>query len=738
MTTFLSEKDEIKIVVVSCLFITFITTCTDMKQVNILSPNTPRDTDNASEDLIEINQNIGETLRFEGDGFEKLKILISKSRIADYARMNELQNSVTHHWSDVMNSLKIESEKPMNEWEIVKKLLNGESSLRVSDIMAPRANNAFQPMLNSIYQDISYEFYALFRDRAVKSNIPEFLNGLGLDRIYEQVVFYEYIYSSPVYALYHKIRWMIDYEYYELIELLSNHLFDIWDQRRDATDIMDYAMLSYEYLFAGHCEKVAKLAEMLELHSHVLAFNVDDFERHVCNDTDLNLRYEFGRCTNKSVFITDNQNRLRIMARKIGKTSRDIDCTPLIDIYRDYVCVDLLMRVLEFGDVGEISNDSKSNIIYMWLIYSSRILKNSNGRYTLLLKRNGESLISPYLMQAFSRRLRAENLYQHMQKVNIDFDSMLHIYLHDEVGMFRHITRNCEFQAIDPSIVAYYPTHIVNYISDKTGKSLKDVVQSVRANIEIDLHLLCRIDEDRLSNLSNIVFWNLFADEEFHSSGEEIKLNVSNLFSTRIDPMNEDLVSLHELRELEMSRISGYPTLSRVLNFLFYQHTSRPKAHTYFSRTSNLAILGVLSFLHISTEYPERDDGALLMNYISYLASLKDFNRVIPSISDLGESLQFMGSDSKYLIYLRRFISTMNEAIREEKDFMADRFLLDDEIDEPNYLRYGVFQEHDSESDTDTNTDSDFEDGTICDSESDSGSISSYLNSEDDVLQADR
>jgi hypothetical protein len=716
-----------------------------IKQIILLSPNTPRivtpkenvennmktgDESDVSEDLIDL-PTIGESIVFEIHSLERLRIMVNQSKIAHIGKLNELQDSAAYHWGQLMESMGLAEYATMEEWVIIRRLFSGESSLTSSQIMAFPTVNTFQPMMGSLYEDIGYEFYSFFRKSAILPNIPEYLKSLRLDRVYEQIVFYEYIYSSSIYSLYHKLRWIIDNEYVELIDLINEHHLDLWDRRRDYTDIEEYVLLGFEYQnYRDGNDYYDNLQSLLDVHSQILSFNVSDYltmsresvsresvSRESVSISILRIASKYWKHPDPSQLISSLQPNLRRIARISGKTSRELDDTPMISIYSDYVAIDMLMDIIVRGyDIG-LTDVAKANIIYEWLVYSSRILSSSNGRYAVVAKSNGELVISRYLLRSYSRDIEIHNLTSALKLVNIDFESMLYVYLKDNVDIFRTITRNCDFQTLDPTVVSYYPTRILNYISDRTGRSLQNLLRSIRGDLVIDIHLLLDLDLSRLSNLANIAFKNVFADEIYSTKR---KVCVANLLSNRIDPMNEDILCLHELNELHQLGSLSETTLSNVLETLFFENTQKSEASRFFDRTSNFPILGVLSYAYLKSINP---DSSPLRNYTSYLTSLEDFDRVAPSIIDIYESMMFMRYHSRYLDGFKEYINLRNEMVREylnggnwTKRYLWE--LMDDVMEiSPNPRRYGIYLSDSDTSESDAEGD---ECGELSDSEIDS------------------
>jgi hypothetical protein len=449
-------------------------------------------------------------------------------------------------------------------------------------------------------------------------------------------------------------------------------------------------------------DRNAQLRKLLDLHSQILTFNLEDMDEVVGSQSMATLRIatEYRSHADRSEYVSLHRAELKRIARTSGKTSRDIDGVPLLEIYADYVAIDMLMQTIEEEmDIG-LSDVTKANIIYEWLVYASRILKESNGRYMAFTKSNGDIFVSTYLMNTYSRCLMMnDGMIDSLRLVNIDFESMLSLYIHDHVDMFRIITRNCEFQEIDPHVMAYYPTAIINYIAEKTDKTIQQTVRSVRSDIEADIHLLMRLDSARLGFMTDILFKTLFAGVLDQT---ECKVSVANLFSFRIDPMNEDIISLHELDELNHSMRDCPHGLEEVLNALFYENNSPMEAKRFFDHCDNFAILGVLSYVYLRST--NNTSGALpLTNYTSYLTSLSDFDRVAPSIPDIIGCMQFMTYHSRYLLALNELIDKRNEMVREYgRDGLSEWETIDRDMVNVYPQKYGVYiSDNESESDSD-------------------------------------
>lgn len=678
----------------------------DSKTITILSPNSPNSqTESSSEDLIDVpTLNLGESLVFRDQNFERLKIMLRRTYIESVTSLNELQDNVTHHWDDLLKANGINSHNSIKDWNVIKKFFNFESTLNISDIMESKMIDVFQSMMASIYENIGYEFYAFFKKSVIYPNIPDYFKNLQISHIYEQIIFYEYIYSSSLYSLYHKIRWMIDNEYLELIDLLDDHHLNMWD-RIDNVNIKEYHLLIFEYNLSMK-DQYRNLLRMINLHSRVLSFNIEDLEipitllgtRNIKNVIKMIMMYFDS--DNKVEFVTSNIFEFKKLAKTAGKTGNNIG-TPLLETYVDYVSINFLMDIIESGyDIG-LSNQSKAQIIYRWLVYSSRILKSTNCRYSIISKSNGEIFESQYLLEIYSRDLNIKNMIEPLHLVNIDFGSMLHITLKDNIDMFSIITRNCEFTNISPSIIAYYPVEIMNHISSKTQRPLHEIVKSIRSDLDLNIYFLLSLDKKRLSHLSDVVFKNLFISRFLETNK---KVNISNIFSTRIDPMNEDILILHEFNELDQIRNQNSTTLRDVLDIVFYENTNKLDANNYFDHTQNMAILGILA----NSYYRSLNTKSQLLekpfeNYIEYLASLRDLDRVAPAITEICESMLFMSYHSVYLVGLYEFIDMRNRIMIELSKNSDNEFreqVIDPTSIEADYMRYGIYYLDDNDSDS--------------------------------------
>ncbi len=211
------------------------------------------DIESDENDLIPDNKTY--TIVIDDIYYDKLRIITKGSELSFLTDINELQDVVYHDWPSICSRLGIEVRD--DEWETICNILRSDHKID-NDIIKQSFNTSMQKhykqYMSSIYYDMGYEFYRFYLDQIIKTKttIPPIVTMLKLDRIFEQLVFYEYIYSSPIFSIYHKIRWMIDNEYYELVDMLNDNLVETTDYDGETDEIYgadDWIVLLWEYIY---------------------------------------------------------------------------------------------------------------------------------------------------------------------------------------------------------------------------------------------------------------------------------------------------------------------------------------------------------------------------------------------------------------------------------------------------------------------------------------------------------
>lgn len=707
----------------------------EIKMMDVSNDNS-YNSDNESMISIDNNQQIinnnSKTFKctFEGKGsIRKLEIILKGSSLEYLTKINELQDEVYHNWCDIISGLcDYDKKEEINDWEIIAKLFNLQTIIDNSVIMTNVAMYKFKQLMQVLYADTKYEFYSMFL-RNFKDCIDgiDIVKDTGLGMIYEQLVFYEYIYLSPIYSFYHKIRWMIDFGYFQLIKLLDNHYLNVLDQCiQENNSLDDYIVLMVEYIQMDDFSRTRSLKTLLDLHSKILDFDPELVTN--CNSVKLHNMFsdeQIGFFDLQDYTDANSINRLansmlldnfydkcskgigyynvinfqslfglnkKILKSLVINATKNINKN-IIDTYSSYCIINLVMRMMEddlnLENVCSLNNNILSRVVYTWFINSSRIIEDSNLKNTVLYN---NQIISTYLLKTYTRNIKLSNTLRNVLKlVNIDFGSLQYLYLTDRNDIFEILTRNCEFKMVDTTILEYCPINIINYILRKNGKTQEEMINTCtsRDTIVLDLYKLCMIGLDRTKTLIDVI----------------IRLsNKRVLFATNLKRYEiyghisyEYPLLLHELEELhKLGNLDG------IISHVFLNNYPIQEAVKLYPRYANCSILATILYA-LYSKYSKTKQPNIINQYIEFMILHPDFERCGPELGDIWYNMSWFNSHKLYQEALDSLVKIRNSYVNLEEDKIN---LVDYSVDLGMYINpYDVNHDQDQDSDSDQDSD---------------------------------
>jgi hypothetical protein len=652
----------------------------------IRSPDRNEDEDSDESEISMGNPHKADELRFKDQKISMLRLLVKNSKVEDITDFNELQDSLHHHWREILDSHEIDIDQ--SEWETMKKFFQGETVMDNSNIMEFRLTGSCKAMFDSLYEDMDYEFYQMFRKDCILPNIPKIIKDLDLQDAYEQLVFYEYIYSSSMYSLYHKLRWMVEHDYSVLVSLLNNHHLSVWDRRARTETVGEYVVLAAEFLNQKADTRYNLFNTLLNLHSNMFEFDINDVLHHPAFNYDpledtlstrpnyahriedyLMLSTLYEQAGDQRAFVNLLNDRIRMLGRRAIRLSEQ---DTQLETYAKFSIVNLLMRMVEDGNLSwiNLSAQQEADIIYAWLTNSSRVLANSNLRY---VRFNG--CVSPYILQCYTRELNIENIRESLRYVNMDFASMTYIYLKDNLEMFEIITRNCSFDEVNSSVITYYPASIINHIVVKKNISLLDFARScIRYSVPVRLTEMCAIELSRVERYVDTIL--RYANK---------KIEFKPILKHKCSGDNEDIIVLHELREL-----NEFTELRNVVSHIYLDNivVGTDERCDIFTKFTNHVIPGMLTYIFFGGIFN------LMEKYATYVITHPDFCRWGPDLPEMWVNLSFMKAHIHYRASVSHLVAQLNEVSDDEKINLRDYVA--------TTSKYGTYQS-DSDSDYDSN-----------------------------------
>jgi hypothetical protein len=492
--------------------------------------------------------------------------------------------------------------------------------------------------MSELYTITGIEFYGVFRSLTTIAT-PPIIIDLGLSRIYEQIVYYEYIYRSPLYSMFNKIRWAVDNEYTQLIEMLDDSYFALYEDTDSVTGSVTepYRSLyveyySYENSYGGH--KTSDLRKLLTLHGIAVIdpMHTLDSAQSLINSIlttccfsnfgvipllyrSLDMPYV---CTPDTLILWKNTARYIMQLDKSDKDKPDLD-----GLYASYVMVDLFVQLMENEQtdiMGAISLDLRSRLMYEWLRISAYMLEHDDI----------QSFNSHPVWRVYARRLElSPMIVEALQCVAADFAMLRYVYYMDHLQMFEILTRRCRFDFVDPSVVEYYPPQIVEYVQKQNTLILRP-----DARMQMDLRILLSLPDKRIRNVLTI-----------YGITNEINLKpiVSCMSNENIDSTFEDLIVLYVLQTLydEMGA-----DLERKIRILFSDRA-------IYSKYSNTYIFSTLCYAFFETIRIYSGDLNPMSDYINYMLNIDEFDRYGPDFDEMYRNLMEFKTYSKYASTIR-------------------------------------------------------------------------------------
>jgi hypothetical protein len=132
-----------------------------------------------------------------------------KSKIINYMPNNFISFIEEYHSNNLDNSDNINS-------HVVQELLNGRTVL----IREIEERNFIQKLLLAVKPELIMHYLSNYM---LPNMYPNIVKKYNLEKIYEQLVFYEYIYMSPNVSLFDKIAIIAINNYYELLDLIKTN-----------------------------------------------------------------------------------------------------------------------------------------------------------------------------------------------------------------------------------------------------------------------------------------------------------------------------------------------------------------------------------------------------------------------------------------------------------------------------------------------------------------------------------
>jgi hypothetical protein len=398
--------------------------------------------------------------------------LVRKSKLAFLAETKHyidegVDSNDQYTFDDMMIRTNYLSKDPL-DWNILVAFLSGKTMFHTAPII--------EKYVDSISVLTEYVPENILMDRlgltVFSNNTPPIIEHMGLGLIYQQLIFYEYIYKSDIVPYSKKARIMVENNYTELMELLQNYYLELntssdkSDQESENAYFDQMVDMYYE-----SPDKSELLAEFIEFHKNWLDYNPTanlsiKLYQHIVKHVD----QEFGE--QLEIYNLCHLNKLYSSGNDLMKNHIEGQLDMLLPILKTnliddsnkialYGGIDLIVRMMENDCkmLEKMTKNTKTKILARWLKMSSPTNKCFNRSTTYPHKHCSDQRIRHIVL---SRTIK--NLLENMC---ITFSEMGYILSMDRLDMFEILCKNLEFRSIHHDIYINMPPKIIKYTFDK-------------------------------------------------------------------------------------------------------------------------------------------------------------------------------------------------------------------------------------------------------------------------------
>ncbi len=368
------------------------------------------------------------------------QIMIAGSNLEEYFKKIKSNSVNNTNDSDDSDDDQIDEDKITTLY--LDNLIQGDSNFKLFFQMFDVYAHSFfkSDFENSVLMQNKYEnFYEMMLSfpypmivNIIHQYTPPFIVELGLKHLYEQSIFYEYIYRSSL-NLIDKIKCIVENDYSILLNLLENGILELCDETGD-TDNLTFTEY-YEKIFLDpKASSIYKRA--LVIHTEFLSFDLNDIHTPSMK---LYLNEDCDEDVNNSMKYINS-------------------------IYdQDKSKVHLLFKNYEFS--GKIHNN---NNFYDFIVMALEIDDN------IILQKYSKSVQSKCLEKWFKHLhkrslILSNSIIDLLSHLNLTFISMKYVLYHDRLDIFKILVQNMEFTSIIRSeLFMYMSPQIISYILEQS------------------------------------------------------------------------------------------------------------------------------------------------------------------------------------------------------------------------------------------------------------------------------
>jgi hypothetical protein len=334
-------------------------------------------------------------------------------------------------------------------------------------------------------------------------NVSRLIADLGLQKVYEQLVFYEYIYMSELVTLTTKLRIMTENNYIELMNMLEDGYLEISttsqepeNVKEELTELLSIRHDCYHSNRLGYqnhsmCTPVIIFNRFIELHKNWISCelqqldevdrsvkllktlclkNFDSFDDdRIHNNMNFNSVFDLDDlCLMNTIYAKNKKIVTKLITFVIDRLNHliSIGDRDIRDRLRFYRGIDLIVKLMEEDHIliNNFSKNNRSKILAFWLKF--------NSPTDPCFKKN---LTYPHFDTEHNGGMRdlvlSKTVVSTLNDMSITFQEMCYVLSADRLDIFQILCKNLNFKTVHPMLYTYLPPTILEYVLEKRGKA---------------------------------------------------------------------------------------------------------------------------------------------------------------------------------------------------------------------------------------------------------------------------
>lgn len=475
---------------------------------------------------------------------ESVKIFLQGTLLKYLTHTDDTTTNTTTTFQEILDQLGIKKEhnddSSDSDWKTFKELMNKKTMFYESSIVQ-NYNDAIDVV--SQYVPESMVMNRLKQD-VIRKNIPRIVSDLNMEHIYEQLIFYEYIYMSETTSYVSKLRIMIKNKYIHLLKMLDNGEVDICTTARTNEDDTDEdnplesssVDLKSLFLLHFHDQDARLMIKMfVDLHSNWLGVNPGDLMEQcaiILNDqTQQDIAHYHSDV--KSVLPSDvitrgivasdlcllntlyqiNPLRVRIIIEQLIPIF-NTDFFKLPKSYDEqilhYLGLDLIVRMMEDDSIclTNFSCKKQAKLLSLWMRMSSPGYRCFSRSHPYPYKHYDAKLDKAHpdnnLVNIREIAL-SPTIVSALKESFLTFGEFGYILSTDRLDMFEILCRNLAFKTIHPILIAYMPPKILSYCIEKSQNINNNTILESPGHVTLNIYELSERSQQDFKSVLHLI-----------------------------------------------------------------------------------------------------------------------------------------------------------------------------------------------------------------------------------------